>query len=145
MAPTTADQIERQTTEILKYLFDDEESHTPRQFDNCIETDGPEDDSFDPVLIADKLRTVADALNEDAIDQAFSTGVEAVCQASVFQTAEVAPEIQLLKASVAFGLYVTKSYPELKNKVQNAMAVFLNRRVEPYVAQQGGWNKVSNI
>lgn len=160
MAPT-ADQIERQTSEILKYLFDDEESHTPRQLDDCIETDGPED-GFDPVLIADKLRTVADALNEDvkikavltnlkqaavqeAVDQAFSTGVEAVCQVSGFQTAEIAPEVQLLKASVAFGLYVTKCSPELKNKVQSAMAVFLNRRVEPWVAQQGGWNKVPNI
>lgn len=74
-----------------------------------------------------------------AVEEAFSSCVEAVCQAPVIANPEVAPEVQLLKASVAFGLYVKKCYPELKDKVQSAMAMFLNRRVEPWVVQQGGW------
>lgn len=60
-------------------------------------------------------------------------------QSQVCEKAEVALEVQLIKASVAFGLYVWKSSPELKNKVQSAMNAFLNRRVGPWVTQQGGW------
>lgn len=73
------------------------------------------------------------------VDAAFIQGVEALCKNPVSQRAEVAPEMQLIKASVAFGLYVKKSSPELKNKVQSAMTAFLTRRVGPWVAQQGGW------
>ena len=61
--------------------------------------------------------------------------MEALCQAPVPQSAEVASDIQLIKVSVALGLYIIKSSPELKQTVQDAMAAFLNRRV----SKQGGW------
>ncbi|XP_071350392.1 bcl-2-like protein 15 [Trachinotus anak] len=162
MAPTDQRTVERQTSEIIKCLFDDEDGLRSRNFDSsgCVEADGPDD--FDPVLIAEKLRSVADSLNDDvqfrsalnglkqavaqeAAEAAFSRGVEALYQAPVTQRAEVAPEMQLIRASVAFGLYVKKSSPELKNKVQNAMTAFLNRHVGSWVAQQGGWDKVSRL
>lgn len=50
--------------------------------------------------------------------------------------------MQLIRASIAFGLYVKKSSPELKSKVQNAMAAFLNRRVGSWIAENGGWVSV---
>lgn len=74
-----------------------------------------------------------------AAEAAFSSGVEALCKAPVIQKAEVAPEVQLIRASVAFGLYIKKSCPELKSKVQNTMAAFLDRRVGSWVAENGGW------
>ncbi|KAM9408227.1 uncharacterized protein KZ484_025340 [Pholidichthys leucotaenia] len=120
------------------------------------------DDDFDPVIIADKLRSIADVLNEDpkfisaltdlkkaaaqeAVEAAFDKSVEALCQCHVPQCAEVAQEMQLIKVSVAFGLYIKKSAPELKDKVMRAMTSFLNRRVGSWVAQQGGWDEVASI
>ncbi|KAE8298168.1 hypothetical protein D5F01_LYC02658 [Larimichthys crocea] len=162
MAPTEI-EVEWQTCEIIKYLFEDEEDVTYRtlSLDAGLETDGPagSNDNFDPVIIADKLRTVADALNEDlkfkaalesfkkaaqkeVTEQAFSQGVEALCQTQVFQTAEVAPELQLIRASAAFGRYVIKSSPELKNQVIGVMTAFVNNRVSPWLTKQGGWDKV---
>ncbi|KAI3370266.1 hypothetical protein L3Q82_025045 [Scortum barcoo] len=158
MAPTEVD-VGRQTDLIIQFLLEDEAELQCRTLDARLEPDGPTecgDDSFDPVQIADKLRTVADALNDDvsfravvtnlktaavqeAVDAAFSQGVEALCQSQVSQRAEVAPEMQLIKASVALGLYIKKLSPELKSKVQSAMASFLNRRVGSWVTQQGGW------
>lgn len=80
------------------------------------------------------------------MDAAFSHCVDAVCETQASKAAEVAPELQLIKASVAFGLYVKKSAPELKAVVQRALAGFLNRRVGSWVAQHGGWvRKVFNM
>ncbi|TMS19297.1 Bcl-2-like protein 15 [Larimichthys crocea] len=162
MAPTEI-EVEWQTCEIIKCLFEDEEdvSYRTLSLDAGLETDGPagSNDNFDPVIIADKLRTVADALNEDlkfkaalesfkkaaqkeVTEQAFSQGVEALCQTQVFQTAEVAPELQLIRASAAFGRYVIKSSPELKNQVIGVMTAFVNNRVSPWLTKQGGWDKV---
>ncbi|XP_078022469.1 bcl-2-like protein 15 [Epinephelus lanceolatus] len=164
MAPT-AELVEWQTTEIIKYLLEDEEEHENRcLLDAGLEVDSPggDDDSFDPVLIADKLRAVADALDDDmrfkaalndlkkaaaqeALDKAFSDGVDAVCQSQVSKQAEIASEVQLIRASVAFGLYVKKSCPELKGQVQKAMTSFLNRHVASWVTKQGGWDKVPDV
>lgn len=47
--------------------------------------------------------------------------------------------MQLIKATVGFGLYVVKSSPDLKNTVQSAMASFLNMNLCKWVAEQGGW------
>lgn len=74
-----------------------------------------------------------------AVNEAFSQGVDTFVQAQASQSAEVVPEMQLIKASVSFGLYVTKSCPELKNKVHSAVTAFINRRVGTWVNQQGGW------
>lgn len=165
MAPTAPHELEWQTTQIIKYLLEDEDE----EHDRCclssatLEVDSPagasNDDTFDPVLIADRLRSVADALNDnaqfraavadlrqaaaqEALEAAFGDGVEAICQTKVAQQADVASEMQLIRASVAFGLYIKKSSPELKSKIQSAMTAFLNRRVGPWVSQQGGWDKV---
>lgn len=156
MAPNIA-EVERQTALVIKCLFGDDTQATNRnRHQSDIETDGPED-NFDPVLIADKLRQVADALNEDvkfkaalkelkqaaaqeALEQVLSNGVDALCQTQVGQRAEIAPEMQIIKATVALSLSMIKSCPEVKDKLQNAVGAFLNRRVGPWVAQQGGWD-----
>nr|XP_015815018.2 uncharacterized protein LOC107385565 [Nothobranchius furzeri] len=152
--------IKWQTSLVIKCLLDDDDKVGSREF-SSLEHDGPSDDQFDPVLVADKLRTIADAMTEDprlqvvlkelkqaaaqeVVDQAVSKGVETLCQAHASKGAEVAPEMQLIKASVAFGLYVKKSAPELKAQVQSALTNFLTRRVGSWVAQQGGWDKVQD-
>ncbi|XP_070815268.1 bcl-2-like protein 15 [Chaetodon trifascialis] len=163
MAPPEA-QVEWQTREIINCLFEDDHIVSlrciPVRLDASL-TDGPagSDDHFDPVVIADKLRTVADTLNDDltfkaaladlkkaaaqeAVEAAFSHGVEALCKTQVSQRAEVSPEMQLIRASAAFGLYVVKSSPELKDRVKSAMDAFLNQRVRSWVIKQGGWDKV---
>ncbi|KAK5872743.1 hypothetical protein PBY51_013416 [Eleginops maclovinus] len=161
MAPN-ATIVEWQTSEIIRYLFEDDDDHTPRLLDAELEVDShtaSQDDNFDPVIIADKLRSVADSLNDDlrfkavltdlkvaaaqeALEAAFSKGVETIFQTQVVQKAEVAAEMQLIRATVTFGLYVKKTAPELKNKVRSAMTAFLTRRVGSWVEQQGGWDQV---
>ncbi|TNN32792.1 hypothetical protein EYF80_057044 [Liparis tanakae] len=167
MAPTDAATLEWQTDQIVKCLLQDEDEHAHAHvpvlhgcyaFDAELEVDGPSSQSdegpFDPVLIAHKLRSVADVLNDDAafraavnelqgaaareaLEAAFGLGVEALCRLS--QQPEVASELQLIRASVALGLYVKKTSPELRTKVQGAMSAFLSRRVGAWVTRQGGW------
>lgn len=170
MAPSEA-HVEWQTCEIIRCLFEDDDvksrtlygfSERDSGLEGSIESDSAVADDFDPVLIADKLRSVADSLNDDvrfkaaltglkkaaaqeAVNAAFDLGVLTLCETNVSQGAEVTSEIQLIRASVAFGLYVKKSSPELKNKVQSAMMAFLNRRVSGWVSQQGGWDKVTGF
>ncbi|XP_069013400.1 bcl-2-like protein 15 [Embiotoca jacksoni] len=168
MAPTEL-HVEWQTHLIIKYLLEDEDEVNVRRLDpgvvepdSVVELDSEHVDSFDPVVIADKLRSVADALNDnirfrdaltdikkaasqETLEAAFSHGVDAVCQTYTSQRSEVAPEMQLIRATVAFALHVKKSSPELKNKIKNAMNAFLNRRVGPWVTQQGGWDKVPDV
>lgn len=162
MAPVDTDILQWQTNEIIQCLLNDDYAESRCMLDASLETDSvsaASHDDFDPVLIADKLRSVADSMNEnaefkaaltdlkkavaqEAIDAAFSQSMEAICQTHVAQRAEVAPEMQLIRATVAFGLYVKNASPELKNKIQGAMNSFLNRRVGPWLSQQGGWEKV---
>ncbi|KAM8868501.1 bcl-2-like protein 15 [Synchiropus picturatus] len=163
MAPTTA-QLESQTSQIIQCLFRDEnEKLKCRQAtDHDLETDGPEDPNFDPVVVADKLRAIGDTLDaradfqtalskmmkatvEKELKEAFSGGVDAVVQAHGLSQAEVAPEMLLIKVSVAFGLYIKKCCPELKRKAQSAMTGYLNERVGAWVAEQGGWNQVADF
>ncbi|KAM4612508.1 uncharacterized protein ACJ7VT_010788 [Polymixia lowei] len=159
MAPR---EIELQTSEIIKCLFDDDDDRNSGfRGAGSLATDGPvEDDTFDPVLIADKLKEVADKLNKDkefqaavselraAAEQdmisAFSKGVETLCNITVSQQPAMAPEMQLIQASFALGLYVKNKAPELKNRVQRAMITFLNTRVVDWVNQQGGWDIVAD-
>ncbi|KAK2914861.1 hypothetical protein Q8A73_005455 [Channa argus] len=162
MAPTEID-VQWQTSEIIKYLFeDDDDDRLDRNFDDSLECDSPTvSASFDPVLIADRLRTVADSLNDnpefkdaltnfkqaaaqEAVELAFSHSVEALCKTQVSQRPEVLPEMQIIRASVAIGLYIKKSSPDLRTKVQSAMTAFLNRRVGTWIVSQGGWNKVAD-
>ncbi|TDH14185.1 hypothetical protein EPR50_G00041770 [Perca flavescens] len=166
MAPSE-DIVKWQTSQIIKYLLEDEEEYHSRcLLDAGLEVDSitaSNDDNFDPVQIADKLRSVADALNDDprfqtaltdlkkaaaneAFEAAFSHSMETLCQTQVSQRAEVASEMQLIRASVAFGLYVIKSSPDLKFKVQSAMTAFLGRpSVVSWVTRQGGWDKVKDV
>lgn len=78
-------------------------------------------------------------ISPQAVEAAFSNGVDLLCQTYIAQRAEVAPEMQLIRASVSFGLYVKKSCTELKNQIRRAMTAFLNRRVGTWVTKQGGW------
>ncbi|XP_076003461.1 bcl-2-like protein 15 [Genypterus blacodes] len=163
MAPTDT-PIETQTSLIVSCLLEDETE--PEQVSSCIVPDGPgsdgEDDSFDPAVIASQLRRVADKLNNDvtlkavvnnllkaaakeALEEEFGRGVDTLCKAQAAQTAEVAPELQMIRASVALGLYMKKQWPELRTKVQGAMTAFLNRRVSCWVAEQGGWDRVARV
>ncbi|XP_078803853.1 uncharacterized protein LOC144992217 [Oryzias latipes] len=160
MAPTDA-EIRSQTDQIVFYLFAGKDEVRTRMCANEIEPDGPQDD-FDPVLVAEKLRAIGDALNDEArfravfsemqeaaaketLEAAFSHSVEVLCGTHSATAAEVAPELQLIKASVAFGVYVAKRAPELKSKVQTALSSFLTNRVGGWVAQQGGWGKVRHL
>lgn len=161
MAPAEKN-VELQTQKIIECLFDDEDSVKPRVLDCHLETDSPGENDFDPVIIADKLRAVAEALNKDAnfkkaldelkktaateaTEAAFERGVELLCKSHVAQKADIAPEMQLIQASAAFGLYLKKSYPEMKENVKTAMASFLNRRVGKWVTEKGGWGKVAPV
>ncbi|KAJ0023637.1 hypothetical protein NQD34_003536 [Periophthalmus magnuspinnatus] len=143
MAPQL-EQVQAQTLDVLNYLFNDFEL-TDRcncQIDGDIETDS---DDFDPVLIADKLREVADALNanpkfqaqlsklkqtaaQEALDAALTQGIDTLVQSQVGQRTEVAPELQLIKAAVAFGLYLKKTCPNLSSQLQPSIGNFINQR-----------------
>ncbi|KAG9334474.1 hypothetical protein JZ751_007557, partial [Albula glossodonta] len=43
------------------------------------------------------------------------------------------------------GLYVKKNCPDMVTAVQSAMTTFLNTRVAPWVAQQGGWAAAQSV
>lgn len=77
-------------------------------------------------------------LSVQAVDTAFSHGVEALCKDPAL-SAEVTPEVRLISAALAFARYTINSSPALKNKVQGAMQSFLHRRADSWVLQQGGW------
>eukprot|EP00064_Thunnus_orientalis_P005540 superscaffoldBa00000546_g5554 len=161
MAPTAA-QIERQTSEILKYLFDDDDDDIkPRELDG-IETDGPtvvwqlerklklqkrRDYMIGTQVYTKMVHPPLDPRRASAelgaVEAVFTNGVKKLCQSQVSQRAEVAPEMQLIVAAVALGRFITKSSPELKNKVQSAVGVILSRS-GGWVAQQGGWDKVTS-
>ncbi|KAL0978812.1 hypothetical protein UPYG_G00176050 [Umbra pygmaea] len=154
-----APNVEQQTCEIISCFFDDLESTEVRTQGWPFETDGKDDgDDFDPVIIADKLREVADDLNEeflkphitiiqqaaaDMVVEEFAHSVDSICKAFVTQKAEVAPEFQLLRASMALGMYVKKTCPEMKTAIQSAMTNFINSRLTHWITQQGGWKEVS--
>ncbi|XP_077459539.1 uncharacterized protein LOC144075946 [Stigmatopora argus] len=165
MAPLKLSTIERQTFQIIQQLFaeDDVDGIACRQFSDQLETDGPlsEEDHFDPVPIAATLRGMADSMNQDpqfqaslselkiafgqeVVDGAFGRGVDALLQTQISQRVpDAALEEGLIKVSIAFGLYLKESWPELKTKIQCAMTTFLQSRVTTWVIQQGGWEKVS--
>lgn len=158
MAPDLK-QVEEQTLDVLQCLFDDDHGAAFRTGE--IEHDGPDDgnDTFDPVVIAEKLKAVADNLNKDAeiraamrdlqraaaqevLDQTLSS-IVTLAESQVKQSAEVAPELLLIKASVAVGLYVKKTYPNMRDQLQRSIGSFLNQRVGHWVVQQGGWGEVA--
>ncbi|KAK7877441.1 hypothetical protein WMY93_031861 [Mugilogobius chulae] len=158
--------VEQQTFELLGCLFKDDSVNSPQFLlgglhSDDIETDSPGDDTFDAARIADQLRQVADALNKDprfqekltefkkaaaheALEQALSSGVDALVQTQVGHKAEVSPELQLIKASVALGLYMKKTCPDVRGQLQSAIGNFLNQRVGQWVTQQGGWGRVAS-
>ena len=69
----------------------------------------------------------------------FGSCVDTLCQSWVAQRSEVAPEMNMLKASVALGLYVKKNCPDMVPFVHSAMTNFLNTRLGNWVTSQGGW------
>ncbi|KAK6318778.1 hypothetical protein J4Q44_G00099890 [Coregonus suidteri] len=155
MAPR---DIEQQTLEIISCFFEEEHALGFRDLGGCIESDGPgDDDMFDPVVIADKLRELGDDFEEKYIQphisrlqravankavEEFARSVDSLCAA---QSAEVAPEMQLLRASMALGLYVKKTCPDLRATIQSCMAAFINTRLAGWITQQGGWDQVTMV
>lgn len=58
-------------------------------------------------------------------------------------SAEVAPEMQLIRTAVALGLYVMKKAPELRGMMEQATASFLDTPpLCDFVDRQGGWVSV---
>uniref|UniRef100_A0A3Q0RYH3 BCL2 like 15 n=1 Tax=Amphilophus citrinellus TaxID=61819 RepID=A0A3Q0RYH3_AMPCI len=139
MAPT--EEVTWQTKQIIECLFNDEPGVSYCQLDACLETDSPSNNGhYLFIMMLDfQLFINHHLLSPQAVEAAFSNGVDLLCQNPVAQMPEVAPEMQLIRASVAFGLFVKQSYPELKSRVQEAMISFLNRRVSSWVVQKGGW------
>lgn len=74
-------------------------------------------------------------LSPQAVEE-FARSVDSLCAA---QRAEVAPEMQLLRASMALGLYIKKTCPDLRPTIQSCMAAFINTRLAGWINQQGGW------
>ncbi|KAK1152308.1 hypothetical protein AOXY_G31550 [Acipenser oxyrinchus oxyrinchus] len=171
MAPK---DIANQTALILNCLFKDEPKSSARTYKKSAKlvypqgnaglvSDGVEDDdSFDPVIIADQLRNIADQYNKDVLqplmdqfvgqaqaaagDQLaamFSQTVDTLSKNWVSQGGDVRQEMCALKAATALGLYARKKCPELTASVRNAMAQFLNTRLAGWIVHQGGWGQVA--
>ncbi|XP_051967705.1 bcl-2-like protein 15 [Xyrauchen texanus] len=150
MAPA---DIQQQTYAVISCLLQNE-----RDFD-MVEHDGPEDENaFDPVTIASKLRELGDDYDEKVIQPliknvqkaaanqvvtAFADSVDSLCKSWVVERAEVASEKQLLKAAVTLGLVMKKNCPDMTNVIEVAMAGFVNNRLTNWIAEQGGWVSVS--
>ncbi|XP_052466072.1 bcl-2-like protein 15 [Carassius gibelio] len=145
--------IQTQTYHVIHCLLQNEHDI------NMMETDGPEDDnSFDPVKIASKLRELGDDYDEKVIqplmknvqsasaDQVltvFSDSVDSLCKTWVVERAEVVSEKQLLKAAITLGLFMKKNCPSMTNVVEDAMMGFVNNRLTNWIAEQGGWVSVA--
>ncbi|XP_061910651.1 uncharacterized protein LOC133654342 isoform X2 [Entelurus aequoreus] len=154
MATTQAD-VELQTFQIMEHMFADVCDYQVDCGGSNLQVDGLD---FDPVSIGDQLKRIGDSLNEDAtfcaalagmerslaqeaMEVAFSRGVDTLLQTQV-QNEAVAPEMQMIKVCVAFGLFVKKSFPEQKNQVQRAVTAFFNSRLNPWISERGGWENV---
>ncbi|KAJ8259634.1 hypothetical protein GJAV_G00171690 [Gymnothorax javanicus] len=154
MAPK---DIEYQTDLIVRCLFEDGLLSDK----GLVEPDGvgEADEAFDPALIAGKLRQLGDDYDEkviqplinnvrqaaaDQVVAAFGDSVDSLCKSWVAETPEVAPEKQLLRASITLGLYVKRKCPDLVGAVQSAMTDFLNARLGTWVSEQGGWDEVAS-
>ncbi|KAI7795520.1 uncharacterized protein LOC130571097 [Triplophysa rosa] len=151
MAPAN---IHHQTYTIIHCLLQDDHYE-----DSMIEHDGCEDENaFDAVKIASKLRELGDDYDEkfiqpliknvqdaaaDQVVSAFSDSVDSLCKMWVVERAEVASEKQLLKAAVTVGLVFKKNCPDMTSVIESAMAGFVNNRLTSWIAQQGGWVSVS--
>ncbi|KAK9529255.1 hypothetical protein VZT92_013363 [Zoarces viviparus] len=160
MAPTTALAVEWQTEQIIKCLFEDDITCRSLSCEGLeVDSARNDEDTFDPVQAAETLKRVGDAMKDDvefkaalaglkqavaeeAMDMVFSRGVDAICKTHVCQQPEVSSEMQLINASVAFGLYLQKSSPQLETKIRRAMVAFITSRVGVWLFQQGGWGNV---
>lgn len=76
-------------------------------------------------------------LSVQAVETAFSHGVEALCKNQALSP-EVTSEVQLIGVAVAFARHAINSSPGLKNKIHAAMQSLVHRQ-DKWVSQQGGW------
>ncbi|XP_052424595.1 bcl-2-like protein 15 [Carassius gibelio] len=148
-----AAEIQRQTYVVIHCLLQND------TYSDMVECDGTGDEnSFDPVKIASKLRELGDDYDErviqplmknvqkaaaDQVVTAFSDSVDSLCNTWVMERAEVASEKQLLKAAITLGLLMKKNCPDMINVVEFAMMGFVNNRLTGWIAEQGGWVSVS--
>ncbi|XP_018614043.1 bcl-2-like protein 15 [Scleropages formosus] len=152
MAPR---DVTAQTFMIVQCLLEEPGVTTYKGLNCDYETDAADEDSFDPTVIADKLRELGDDYDakviqpliknigkaaRDQVVEAFADSVTKLCESR--GVAELDPEKCLLKASVQLGLCVAKKCPELRAVVEYAMANFLNIRLASWVEAQGGWEEV---
>uniref|UniRef100_A0AAY4DBF4 Bcl-2-like protein 15 n=1 Tax=Denticeps clupeoides TaxID=299321 RepID=A0AAY4DBF4_9TELE len=122
----------------------------------CVSGAGGDAAAFDPQEVARKLRDLGDEYDERRIQplirgireaaanqvrptEVFVSSVNNLCEAWLGQRAEVAPERDLLRASVALGLYVKKNCPDMVQNVQRLLTSFLNARLADWISAQGGW------
>uniref|UniRef100_W5MXP7 BCL2 like 15 n=1 Tax=Lepisosteus oculatus TaxID=7918 RepID=W5MXP7_LEPOC len=161
MAPK---DFKQQTSSVIQCLFEEPVLKAKSLvFEDTVVADGvgDEEDSFDPVIIADKLRQLGDDYNEKVIKPhmdkflnqarsaaaeqaalAFSDAVESLCKSWPSEGAEVRQEKYLLKASVTVGLYAYKKCPNLSETIQNVLTQFVETRLGSWIVQQGGWVSV---
>ncbi|KPP59147.1 bcl-2-like protein 15-like [Scleropages formosus] len=125
-----------QTKIIIQCLFEDLKGR-----EELTEPDGVQEDSFDPTLIAEKLRKLGDDYEEQVIQPL----MKEIQKAAADESAEVAPERLLLKASIFLGLYAKRNCPDLNAVIQETMTAFINTQVAPWVSQQGGWVGSSDL
>ncbi|XP_066559765.1 bcl-2-like protein 15 [Amia ocellicauda] len=162
MAPR---DLEQQTLLIVHFLFEEPtESNRCLMRDEGMVADSTDDsDTFDPVLIAEKLRTLGDDYNEkvikphmdkfvkeartaavDKVTEAFCSTVDSMGQVWAAESGSIRQEKYLLKATVMLGLYASKNCPNLSRPIQAAVTQFLNTRLGSWISGQGGWEEVAS-
>ncbi|CAF96796.1 unnamed protein product [Tetraodon nigroviridis] len=160
MAPNQK-AVELQTEEIFSHLLEDKPIVYQGPF-SAVETDSPagSDDEFNAVLIAAKLKAIADSLNDNvvfkealeefkieaakgAIEAAFSHTVKNACRAQASQCPGLSPELQLLKTTATFACLVANSCPSLRGTIFGPTIAFINRNLGDWITQQGGWGRIN--
>ncbi|KAI4884821.1 hypothetical protein NFI96_021001 [Prochilodus magdalenae] len=115
-------------------------------------------DDFDPLTIAKKLRELGDHYDEnviqplmkdvraaaqDQVKTTFCNSVENLSKMWVTESAEVAPEKQLLKATITLAVYMRNNCPDMTDVIKEAASTIINTRLSSWILQQGGWKMAS--
>ncbi|XP_014461157.1 bcl-2-like protein 15 [Alligator mississippiensis] len=110
-------------------------------------------DTFDPVVIASRLRTLGDLYNQDVEGpareviakmasgkvEAFGAAVESLSRSWSSQNPELGYETALLSVSVKLGMYIAQKIPSVREQ----LVELINRnQVRDYIQHQGGWENL---
>ncbi|XP_019369643.1 PREDICTED: bcl-2-like protein 15 [Gavialis gangeticus] len=110
--------------------------------------------TFDPVVIASRLRMLGDMYNQDLEGpaqqvitgmtsgkvEAFRAAVESLSRSWSSQNPELGYERALLSVSVKLGMYVAQKIPAVKEQLVEL--INRNRQVRGYIQNQGGWENL---